>query len=90
MVRRKSRIFSQYPLSQHHLDIKASTSEKIQKVVEQLKLENALPNGVAARASAITSRGHISRTTLYREYNKPLWHPQYKGQSIESGSSCHP
>jgi hypothetical protein len=83
MMRRKFKRFSPYPLSQHHLEIKASTSQKIQQVVEQLKLENSLPNGVAARAGAITLRGKISRTTLYRSYNKPLWHPQYEGQSTE-------
>jgi DNA invertase Pin-like site-specific DNA recombinase len=88
MMHRKFKKFSHYPLSQHHLDMKANTSQKIQQVVEQLKLENALPNGVAARANAITLHGKISRTTLYRDYNKPLWYPQYEGQSIKTDTTC--
>jgi hypothetical protein len=81
MVRRKSRKFSRVSISQYQLEKQAIASQRIQQAVQQLKLKNALPDGVVARAKAIVLRGNLSQQTLYKSYNKPLWHPQFEGNS---------
>jgi hypothetical protein len=81
MVRRKSRKFSRVSISQYQLEKQAIASQRIQQAVQKLKLENALPDGVAARAQAIACQGNLSQQTLYKSYNKPLWHPQYEANS---------
>jgi hypothetical protein len=86
MVRRKLRKFARFSISQYQLEKQAIASQRIQQAVAKLKLENALPDGVAARAQAIACQGNLSCTTLYKSYNKPLWHPQYEGQSSAHNS----
>lgn len=86
MVRRKSRKFARYAISQHQLEKQEIASQRIQQAVEKLKLEHALPEGATARAQAITLQGNLSQQTLYKSYNKPLWHPQYEGHSSAHSS----
>jgi DNA invertase Pin-like site-specific DNA recombinase len=88
MGRKKGRKFYRCAIGQYQLEKQTTAAQKIEQAIEKLKLENALPDGATARAQAIALHGNLSQQTLYKSYNKPLWHPQYEGQSSKTATTC--
>lgn len=64
-------------LSDFHLQKRQLAQKRIMSAVDELFQEGNLPAGITERAQAITERGHISQKTLYKKFNRNLWHPRY-------------
>jgi hypothetical protein len=51
--------------------------ERIRTVVTSLKDHNIYPDTIQGRAEVITVTAGVSRQTLYKDSNLPLWHPRF-------------
>ncbi|MGB8702649.1 MAG: hypothetical protein WCD18_24815, partial [Thermosynechococcaceae cyanobacterium] len=61
----------------YHQAKREAAQHRIKEAVAQLQQDNRLPANATARAKAIAELIHISQQTLYKDTNKPLWHPDY-------------
>lgn len=64
----------------YHQSKREAAQHRIQQAVEHLKQQNQLPDTITARARAIAHQAHVSQKTLYKAFNKPLWHPDHQPQ----------
>jgi hypothetical protein len=61
----------------YHQAKREAAQHRIKQAVSELKIQDQLPTTATARARAIAEHAHISQQTLYKDINKPLWHPDY-------------
>lgn len=61
----------------YHQAKREAAQHRIREAIGQLQRENGLPETTTARAKAIVQLAKISQHTLYKDSNKPLWHPDY-------------
>ncbi|MGR3278814.1 hypothetical protein ACSYAD_27475 [Acaryochloris marina NIES-2412] len=62
----------------YHQSKREAAQHRIKQAVQQLKQQNQLPDTITARAQAIAHQAHVSQKTLYKAFNKPLWHPAHQ------------
>lgn len=70
-------MYREYAMGQYQIDQGNEASARIHEAIVALLQEERLPSGTAERAQAIAERGKVSKSTLYKKYNMPLWHPRY-------------
>jgi hypothetical protein len=68
----------------YHQAKREAAQHRIKAAIAELQCTNQLPEAATARAKAIVAIAKVSQHTLYRESNKPLWHPDYFPVSLES------
>lgn len=61
----------------YHQAKREAAQHRIREAIAYLQQQNQLPETATARVKAIVRIGKISQHTLYKESNKPLWHPDY-------------
>jgi hypothetical protein len=71
----------------YHQAKREAAQHRIKAAIAQLQAQNQLPEMATARAKAIVEIAKISQQTLYREANKPLWHPDYFPVPLEPSQS---
>jgi hypothetical protein len=62
----------------YHQAKREAAQHRIRQAVIELRAQDQLPATATARAKAIAEHAHISQQTLYKDINKPLWHPDYR------------
>jgi hypothetical protein len=70
-------MYRKFAMGQYQIEQGNEASARIHEAIVALLQEERLPSEVSERAHAITERGRISRKTLYKKHNIPLWHPRY-------------
>jgi hypothetical protein len=61
----------------YHQAKREAAQERIKAAIAQLQSQNLLPALASERAKAITQTARVSQQTLYKAFNKPLWHPDH-------------
>lgn len=59
----------------YHQAKREAAQHRIREAIAHLQQTNTLPATATARAKAIVSIAKVSQHTLYKDINKPLWHP---------------
>jgi hypothetical protein len=61
----------------YHQAKREAAQERIKAAIAQLQSQNLLPALASERAKAIAQTARVSQQTLYKSFNKPLWHPDH-------------
>lgn len=61
----------------YHQAKREAAQERIKGAIAQLQLQNQLPSLASERAKLIAQTARVSQQTLYKPFNKPLWHPDH-------------
>jgi hypothetical protein len=61
----------------YHQAKREAAQERIKTAIAQLQSQNLLPALASERAKAIAQTARVSQQTLYKAFNKPLWHPDH-------------
>jgi hypothetical protein len=61
----------------YHQAKREAAQERIKQAIAQLQSQNLLPALASERAKAIAQTARVSQQTLYKAFNKPLWHPDH-------------
>lgn len=74
----------------YHQSKREAAQHRIKQAVQQLQQQNQLPDTITARAQAIAQQAHVSQKTLYKAFNKPLWHPAHQPEQQTNKSTPSP
>ena len=66
-----------YPQSVYHIAKSAEAQARISEAIQRLQQLGQLPDKITERADVLTHSAKVSRKTLYKSHNKPIWHPQF-------------
>jgi hypothetical protein len=61
----------------YHQAKREAAQERIKAAIAQLSEQGPLPALASERAKAIAQSARVSQQTLYKPFNKPLWHPDH-------------
>jgi hypothetical protein len=61
----------------YHQAKREAAQERIKAAIAQMQSQNLLPALASERAKLITQTARVSQQTLYKAFNKPLWHPDH-------------
>ncbi|MGA7931969.1 MAG: hypothetical protein WCA35_00165, partial [Kovacikia sp.] len=61
----------------YHQAKREAAQERIKSAIAQLTQQGPLPRLASERAKAIAQTARVSQQTLYKPFNKPLWHPDH-------------
>jgi hypothetical protein len=61
----------------YHQAKREASQERIKAAITQLQSQDHLPALASERAKLITQTARVSQQTLYKVFNKPLWHPDH-------------
>jgi hypothetical protein len=61
----------------YHQAKREAAQERIKGAIAQLQSQNLLPSLASERAKLIAQTARVSQQTLYKPFNKPLWHPDH-------------
>jgi hypothetical protein len=61
----------------YHQAKREAAQERIKAAIAQIQSQNHLPALASERAKLITQIARVSQQTLYKAFNKPLWHPDH-------------
>lgn len=61
----------------YHQAKREAAQERIKQAIAQLHSQNLLPALASERAKLIAQTARVSQQTLYKAFNKPLWHPDH-------------
>ena len=70
-------MYRPYPQTIYHSAKSAEAQARISEALQRLQQLGQLPDEITERAHILTHSAKVSRKTLYKSSNKPIWHPQF-------------